>query len=116
MPSLSLFHALGVLPDATGELLARVAEVAARQGVPVQLVGGPVRDLLLGRPLVDVDVRVEGDARALADLVAQERGGTGLSIVGHDRFGTVRIESEGASLDLAGLRHETYPQPGALPE
>jgi tRNA nucleotidyltransferase (CCA-adding enzyme) len=53
---------------------------ASRQ--PVYLVGGAVRDLLLGRGRADVDLTVEGDATALA----AELGGANSE---HDRFGTV---------------------------
>lgn len=103
------------LPAATGELLTRVARRAARRGDALELVGGPVRDLLLGRPLNDVDLRVQGDARALAEAVAGGRGGGELEVIAHDRFGTVRLASPDAGLDLATCRQETYAQPGALP-
>jgi tRNA nucleotidyltransferase (CCA-adding enzyme) len=75
---------------------------------PVFLVGGAVRDLLLGRPRTDVDLVVEGDAAALA----QRLGG---AEVEHERFGTVKVEVEGHELDIASARTETYPEPGALP-
>jgi tRNA nucleotidyltransferase (CCA-adding enzyme) len=75
---------------------------------PVYLVGGAVRDLLLGRSRADVDLVVEGDAAALAERLggaAQE----------HERFGTVKVEVEGHELDIATARTESYPEPGALP-
>jgi tRNA nucleotidyltransferase (CCA-adding enzyme) len=75
---------------------------------PVYLVGGAVRDLLLGRPRADVDLVVEGDAAALAERL----GGASAE---HDRFGTVKVEVEGHELDIASARTETYPEPGALP-
>jgi tRNA nucleotidyltransferase (CCA-adding enzyme) len=75
---------------------------------PVYLVGGAVRDLLLGRPRADVDLVVEGDAAALATRL----GGAGAE---HERFGTVKVEVDGHELDIATARSETYPQPGALP-
>lgn len=75
---------------------------------PVYLVGGAVRDLLLGRPRADVDLVVEGDAAALAERL-------GGAHVQHDRFGTVKVEVEGHEIDIAGARTETYPEPGALP-
>jgi tRNA nucleotidyltransferase (CCA-adding enzyme) len=75
---------------------------------PVYLVGGAVRDLLLGRPRADVDLVVEGDAAALAARL----GGASAE---HDRFGTVKVEVDGHELDIASARTETYPQPGALP-
>jgi tRNA nucleotidyltransferase (CCA-adding enzyme) len=76
---------------------------------PVYLVGGAVRDLLLGLPRADVDLVVEGDAAALAArLGGAERE--------HERFGTVEVEVEGHEVDIATARTETYPQPGALPE
>lgn len=75
---------------------------------PVFLVGGAVRDLLLGRPRTDVDLVVEGDAAALAKRL-------GGAEVEHERFGTVKVEVEGHELDIASARTETYPEPGALP-
>lgn len=79
---------------------------AARQ--PIYLVGGAVRDLLLGRDRADVDLLVEGDATALA----AEFGGASVE---HDRFGTVKADVEGHEIDIAGARTETYEKPGALP-
>jgi len=104
----------GAAPEGTAALAARVIEIANRKGFALYLVGGPVRDLLLGRPLVDLDLMVEADARGVADAVAAAVGG--IEVRSHDRFGTVRIESPEARLDLARMRHERYPHPGALPE
>jgi tRNA nucleotidyltransferase (CCA-adding enzyme) len=78
----------------------------ARQ--PVYLVGGAVRDLLLGHDRADVDLMVEGDARALA----AELGGANSE---HDRYGTVKVDVEGHEVDIVGARTETYKRPGALP-
>jgi tRNA nucleotidyltransferase (CCA-adding enzyme) len=80
--------------------------VVSRQ--PVYLVGGAVRDLLLGRPGADVDLMVEGDATALAGRL----GGANSE---HERFGTVKVDVEGHEIDIVGARTETYPEPGALP-
>jgi tRNA nucleotidyltransferase (CCA-adding enzyme) len=78
----------------------------ARQ--PVYLVGGAVRDLLLGRDRADVDLMVEGDATALA----AELGGASSE---HDRFGAVKVDVDGHEVDIVGARTETYERPGALP-
>ncbi|HWO84226.1 MAG TPA: hypothetical protein VNM38_10635 [Solirubrobacterales bacterium] len=85
--------------------LEAVREAAAE---PVYLVGGAVRDLLLGRPRADVDLVVEGDAAALGERL----GGASAE---HDRFGTVKVEVDGHELDIASARTESYPEPGALP-
>jgi tRNA nucleotidyltransferase (CCA-adding enzyme) len=76
---------------------------------PVYLVGGAVRDLLLGRPRADVDLVVAGDAAVLGERL-------GGAAVEHQRFGTVKVEIEGHEVDIASARTETYPEPGALPE
>ena len=115
-PSVSFDDVAGAIPAAMAALLERVVAKAQDRGVEIHLVGGPVRDLLLGRALDDVDLRVERDAQGLAEAVCAGRGGAGLEAVAHDRFGTVRILSQEASLDLATLRHETYAAPGALPD
>jgi tRNA nucleotidyltransferase (CCA-adding enzyme) len=107
---------LAAVPEATSDLLLQTAQVARGTGHSLYLVGGPVRDLLLGRPLVDVDLLLESDALGLAQALESEIGSGGLRIVEHARFGTLRVETDEASLDLANLRHETYAHPGALPD
>ena len=100
---MELFDRLQALPAAR-PLLERLADVAR-----VYVVGGGVRDLLLGGQPVDLDLVVEGDA---AD-VAKRLGG---SIVVHDRFGTSTVKLDGFTYDIARARTETYSSPGALPD
>jgi tRNA nucleotidyltransferase (CCA-adding enzyme) len=100
-------------PARLGELLAALPGLeriaAAAGGAPTYLVGGAVRDLLLGRERTDLDVVVEGDAAALA----AELGGES---VADDRFATAKAVLDGVEFDLATARAESYPHPGALPE
>jgi tRNA nucleotidyltransferase (CCA-adding enzyme) len=79
---------------------------------PVYLVGGAVRDLLRGANAVDLDLAVEGDARAAARELAVRLGGQARE---HERFGTATVRAEGLGFDLAATRRETYERPGALP-
>jgi tRNA nucleotidyltransferase (CCA-adding enzyme) len=88
-------------------VLERLREAAGE--VPVYLVGGAVRDLLLGRERTDLDIAVEGDAVALGERLGGE-------IRAHERFATATAVLDGVELDLATARSETYPRPGALPE
>lgn len=77
------------------------------------LVGGAVRDLLLGFAQIDFDVAFEGDAAELASFLVGELDG---SVVNHERFNTASVEwGEGHVVDIAGTRTETYQHPGALP-
>ena len=87
-------------------------ETATGQGQTLYLVGGIVRDLFLGRPNLDLDLVVEGDALKLANELAQRTGGEMLS---HPRFGTAKFHCRGLSIDLATARTETYAKPGSLP-
>jgi tRNA nucleotidyltransferase (CCA-adding enzyme) len=75
----------------------------------VYLVGGAVRDLLLGGRPVDLDLVVEGDAPAVAARIGEQP-------VVHDRFGTSTVTAKGFTYDVARARGEVYPHPGALPE
>jgi tRNA nucleotidyltransferase (CCA-adding enzyme) len=75
---------------------------------PVYLVGGSVRDLLLGRARADLDLVVEGDAAELAAALGAE-------VVEHERFATAKVGLDGHEVDIAAARAETYPHPGALP-
>jgi tRNA nucleotidyltransferase (CCA-adding enzyme) len=80
---------------------------------PAFLVGGAVRDLLLDLDSIDLDVAVEGDARAAARELAARLGGT---CHPHERFGTATVRAGDLHVDLATTRTERYPSPGALPE
>lgn len=79
----------------------------------VWIVGGAVRDVLLGGAPLDVDLAVDGDAAAVAARLATALGG---SVVEHDRFGTATVSAGPRSFDLARTRTESYPRPGALPD
>lgn len=78
-------------------------------GKPVYLVGGAVRDLLLGQGRADIDLVIEGDAAALAARLGGE-------VVEHERFATAKVRLGEHEVDIATARAETYPHPGALPE
>lgn len=100
------------LPHERVALLRAAGEMTARSRVPLYLVGGCVRDLLLGRPVLDLDLVAEGDASALAERLAAELGG---QVTARSQFGTVKLRVRETTLDLATSRSETYAQPGALP-
>ena len=79
----------------------------------VHVVGGAVRDALLGAVPRELDVVVEGDAAPVARRAAERLGG---EIVVHERFGTATVRSPAATFDVVSARTETYAQPGALPD
>jgi tRNA nucleotidyltransferase (CCA-adding enzyme) len=79
----------------------------------VYLVGGTVRDILLGEPGFDVDVAVEGDAIALARAIARQLGGR---VRAHEKFGTaVVVYGDDQRVDVVTARTEFYDAPAALP-
>lgn len=104
-------------------VLARIGEVAQAQPCVLWLVGGVVRDLLLGVAIThDLDLAVEGDAVSLAQTVAAALGGR--VTARHAAFGTATVllemlDADGQTvpltLDLASTRTEHYPHPAALP-
>jgi len=100
------------LPQQLLELVKDISGQAAKQGQRVYLVGGVVRDLLLGYPNFDLDLVVEGDAVKLAQQVAET---SQAKLLAHHRFGTAKLKYENFTLDLATARKETYAKPGALP-
>jgi tRNA nucleotidyltransferase (CCA-adding enzyme) len=83
--------------------------IAAAAGGRVYLVGGAVRDLLLGCGRADIDVVVVGDPAELARELGVE------TVAEHERFATAKVELEGHEIDIAAARTETYARPGALP-
>jgi tRNA nucleotidyltransferase (CCA-adding enzyme) len=94
--------------------VAVVARVAAEMGVEAWLVGGTVRDLLLGRDGPDLDFVAVGDGAGLAAAVQRELGGR---LLRHAEFLTADvIDAEGLHLDIATARQESYAAVAALPD
>lgn len=103
-----------LLPADVMSLLRRAGCLAAETGASVYLVGGIVRDILLKRPNLDIDLVVEGNGPAFAAALAAAFEGT---VVIHDRFGTSVVILPGKRrVDVATARKETYSQGGVLPD
>jgi tRNA nucleotidyltransferase (CCA-adding enzyme) len=94
------------------ELLRDTSKEANKLGQRVYLVGGIVRDLLIGYPNFDLDLVIEGDAMKLANRIARM---SEAKLVIHPRFNTAKIKSGDFAIDIATARSETYASPGALP-
>lgn len=90
-----------------------VREVALEKDCHPYLVGGPVRDLLLGRQSIDIDLTLENDASTLARALAKRLDGRVRSF---PQFLTYKVTAaEFPEIDLATARKERYRKPGALP-
>ena len=95
------------------DLIRKAADCAEQLDMPVYIVGGVVRDLLLGHPVMDFDIVVEGDATQLGRQLTAQYGG---KLVTHPQFFTAKWQMKsGMSLDLISARTETYSAPGVLP-
>ncbi len=113
---LSIAEVLRAMPPATLPIVEAVVGAAERRGVSVYLVGGPVRDVILGRAVADVDLIVETKPGCSAAQLAQDAAPDGARVRTHDRFGTLSISTPDGSIDLAAVRRESYRHPGALPK
>ncbi len=101
------------LPDRVVGLLREIGQLGDERGCRVYVVGGVVRDLLLGHVTLDLDLTVEGDGVAFARLVA-DRYRAGLAVF--ERFATARLVfPDGLKIDIATTRRESYALPGVLP-
>ncbi|HYC82275.1 MAG TPA: hypothetical protein VEB65_10850 [Solirubrobacterales bacterium] len=97
------------LGEALRELYPELGEIAAAASAPAYVVGGAVRDALLGRGRGDLDLVTLGDAAELAAALSSH------PVTAHDRFGTATVALGGHRIDIARARAESYPEPGALP-
>ena len=101
------------LPPRVFNRLEGVGRLARKSGVSAFVVGGLVRDLLLGHTTSDADIAVEGDGMAFARRLA-DGGGAALKIF--ERFATAYVVfPDGFKLDVATARRENYAHPSALP-
>jgi tRNA nucleotidyltransferase (CCA-adding enzyme) len=102
------------VPPAAAKFLKPVIAEANKRGIPLYIVGGPVRDWILKRSTFDLDLTVVGDPDPIADLCAKIVGG---KVEAFGRFGTRRVIGRSRfRIDVATTRAERYAEPAALPE
>jgi len=101
------------MPSPLQAAVSAAQRLAREEGTRLYLVGGAVRDLLLSRPIEDVDLMLERGALAFAKRLGARLGAKPRV---HERFRTATLElASGQRLDIAEARSETYDRPGALP-
>jgi tRNA nucleotidyltransferase (CCA-adding enzyme) len=102
------------LSEKIADLLTSFGDVGDSLNVPVFVVGGIVRDLLLRKKNLDLDIVVDGDGIAFAAEFSRRHK---CRIRSHSKFGTaVIIFPDGFKVDVASARLEYYLEPGALPQ
>jgi tRNA nucleotidyltransferase (CCA-adding enzyme) len=102
------------IPAAAARFLKPVIAEARKRGIPLYIVGGPVRDWILKRPTFDLDLTVIGEPDPVADLCAKLIGG---KVEAFGRFGTRRVIGRSRfRVDVATTRSEKYAEPAALPD
>jgi len=95
-------------------LLLLIGQEADRQGARAYLVGGMVRDMLIGHANIDIDVVVEPAAIPLAQSIAKL---LGAQCVEYPKFGTATLTlPQGEHIDFVTARTEFYAMPAALPD
>jgi len=100
------------LPAELVNFMWLAGQIAHTRRERIYLVGGVVRDLLLGQANLDLDLVVEGNAIELAQQLKEPNRG---KITTHPRFNTAKLQWDRWSVDLTTARAETYEKPGALP-
>ncbi len=101
------------LPEKTLSRIEEIGRDASAMDLTAYVVGGCVRDILLGRPAGDIDVGVVGDAQALAVRLAENHP---CKVKKSLRYNNATLTfDDGEKIDLISARGETYAQPGAWP-
>jgi len=95
------------------EVLKRLGGLAVDGGMEAWLVGGVVRDIMLGVGAGDLDVVVEGNGLEFARKASKE---LGANLIEYERFLTATLQFPDLSrVDIATARTEVYDNPGSLP-
>ena len=100
-------------PEDVYAVLKISGEIAESLGYGAYLVGGSVRDLLMGEQNLDIDIVIEGDGIAFAHALSRR---VDAKVKAHQAFGTAQVFLKGLRLDVATARTEYYESPAALPK
>ncbi|MEO0089337.1 MAG: hypothetical protein ABIK56_02260 [candidate division WOR-3 bacterium] len=88
-------------------------KLAKELNIKIFLIGGPLRDIFLGKKVLDFDLAVSGEVRKFGKILAERLNG---KFIYHPQFLTGKIIYNSNYLDIAHLRDEIYERPGALPK
>jgi tRNA nucleotidyltransferase (CCA-adding enzyme) len=95
------------------ETLRLAGSIAEGLGYQAYLVGGSVRDLLLRKNNLDIDLVIEGDGVLFAQAFGEQ---LHAKVKPHHAFGTAQIIHNDLRIDVATARTEYYESPAALPK
>lgn len=90
----------------SNNVLKRISRIAIKAGVQAFVVGGFVRNRILGLDKTDIDITVIGDGIAFAETTAEDFG-QNLTAV-YKKFGTALLEVNGTKIEFASARKESY--------
>ena len=107
---IAMSNSLGMVGSRAFDVVRQIAIDGAWK---VYLVGGPVRDFILGQDINDLDLGIEGNALSFSRLIARELEG---EVIDHPQFMTTSVIAPDIKIDLATSRKETYPGDGILPQ
>lgn len=96
-----------IAEELNGNVFRRLSEVADSLGVPCYVVGGYVRDIILGRRSKDIDILVVGSGIDVASQYAAMLG-KGASLAVFRNFGTAQVKYRGLEVEFVGARKESY--------
>ena len=94
------------------EYVSEIRKIAESHALKTFLIGGMVRDIILGKKNHDIDITIDGDAMLVAEEFSNSFQGKWLK---YEQFLTATVFIDGYSIDFASLRKEIYESPGALP-
>lgn len=93
-------------PKIQNPALRLVGAQADKMNLECYVIGGWVRDLLLGRHSEDIDIVVVGSGISLAEAVAGKLRGARLSVF--KTYGTAQVKTRDIELEFVGARRESY--------
>lgn len=105
---------INLLPKSCIDIFEKISIISSRNNVKAYLVGGIVRDLILGIPNLDIDIVIEGNAIDFGEAYAKEY--PVKKIIKHETFKTcILILNDNQNIDIASSRVEYYEYPTSLP-
>ena len=87
-------------------ILSKAGELGETDGIEVYAVGGFVRDLLMGRPINDIDIMTVGEGIPFAEKLAKKLGKN--KVVPFKKYGTALIPNSNIAIEVATARTEVY--------